>query len=107
MELHISTRQKLTPDPDYDPVMAIFFLVWNDAPEGSARPREYEGVFAFDPNFDPEHPKDILLASGVKRENVTYFSSEVDMIHAFVKEVQVREFEEEKKSAIFLIQDPF
>ena len=90
MELHISTRQKLTPDPDYDSVMAIFFVVWNDTPEGSTRPREYEGIFVFDPSFDPQSPKDFLVSSGVKRENVTYFSSEVDMINAFVQEVQVR-----------------
>ena len=33
LELHCTTRQKLTPDPEYDSIAAIFYVVTNDVPE--------------------------------------------------------------------------
>jgi DNA polymerase zeta len=33
MELHIQTRGDLRPDPSYDPIRALFYMVVNDVPE--------------------------------------------------------------------------
>jgi DNA polymerase zeta len=33
MELHICTRGDLKPDPSYDPIRALFYMVVNDVPE--------------------------------------------------------------------------
>ena len=36
MELHFHTRGDLKPDPEYDPIRAIFYVVVNDVPEDFA-----------------------------------------------------------------------
>jgi hypothetical protein len=33
MELHIHTRGDFKPDPSYDPIRALFYMVVNDVPE--------------------------------------------------------------------------
>jgi DNA polymerase zeta len=35
MELHIQTRGDLRPDPAYDAIRALFYVVENDVPESA------------------------------------------------------------------------
>nr|CAD7400920.1 unnamed protein product [Timema cristinae] len=46
LELHVKTRGDLRPDPDYDPIRALFYCVVNDVPEHSGLPQRETGVFA-------------------------------------------------------------
>lgn len=48
MELHISTRAKLRPDPAFDPIEAIFYCVRNDTPETSKKPYQIVGMIITD-----------------------------------------------------------
>nr|CAD7439604.1 unnamed protein product [Timema bartmani] len=45
MELHVKTRGDLRPDPDYDPIRALFYCVVNDVPEHCGLPQRETGVF--------------------------------------------------------------
>ena len=36
LEIHVTTRQKLLPDPEFDSVSAFFYSVHNDVPDGMA-----------------------------------------------------------------------
>ena len=40
LELHCVTRQKLTPDPEFDSIGAFFFVVTNDVSEENPTGRE-------------------------------------------------------------------
>jgi DNA polymerase zeta len=44
VEVHVQTRDKLRPDPDVDPITAIFYSIFNDVPESSAEPTADHGV---------------------------------------------------------------
>ncbi len=109
MELHCVTRQRLRPDPEFDEVAAVFFVVWNDVAEDDERPQKYEGlcnivftlakysnlvdlgIFVVDGiGLEEDGSNPLLLRSGVVRENVKFFATEIDMIRAFVDTVQVR-----------------
>nr|CAD7571397.1 unnamed protein product [Timema californicum] len=46
LELHVKTRGDLRPDPDYDPIRALFYCVVNDVPEHTGLPQRETGVFA-------------------------------------------------------------
>ena len=37
LEVHVDTRQKLSPDPDFDPVSAVFYSIQNDIPEDAEK----------------------------------------------------------------------
>ena len=54
MELHVNTRQKLNPDPEFDSIAAIFFLVTNDVPNESHMPKQEEGknIYFFEKNIE-------------------------------------------------------
>lgn len=49
MELHISTRGKLHPDPAYDPIESLFYCIRNDAPQQSSKPSQIIGLIITDP----------------------------------------------------------
>lgn len=44
MELHVSTRQRLLPDPEFDAIDAAMFVVTNDVPDESRRAGKVEGL---------------------------------------------------------------
>lgn len=49
MELHVSTRGKLRPDPVYDPIEAVFYCTRNDIPETSSKSPQIVGMIITDP----------------------------------------------------------
>lgn len=52
MELHVTTRETLRPDPAFDPIEAIFYCVRNDTPETSNIPSQVIGMVLTDPFRD-------------------------------------------------------
>jgi len=50
VELHIRTRGSLRPDPECDPILAIFYYIYNDWPAGGSDKAENDclGVLAID-----------------------------------------------------------
>ncbi len=59
MELHVSTRQKLRPDPEFDAIEAIFAVVSNDVPDGGSVPQTIESEFSV-PHISCTHDKKTL-----------------------------------------------
>lgn len=49
MELHITTREQLRPDPAFDPIEAVFYCVRNDIPETLSKPTQVLGLVLTDP----------------------------------------------------------
>lgn len=43
MEVHVCTCGTLNPDPERDPIRAIFYSIWNDVPENFITPSERNG----------------------------------------------------------------
>ncbi|EDV19125.1 uncharacterized protein TRIADDRAFT_9547, partial [Trichoplax adhaerens] len=44
LELHIGTRKDLSPDPEFDSVLGIFYHVHRDIPDGDALRKEITGM---------------------------------------------------------------
>lgn len=67
MELHISTRGKLRPDPAFDPIEAVFYCIRNDTPETSDKPAQVIGMIITDPykqhNANPSSSNNIKSPS--------------------------------------------
>ena len=43
IELHVRTRSSLRPDPEFDPILAVFFFIHNDWPLSSPSPPDNDG----------------------------------------------------------------
>jgi len=85
MELHVRTRQRLLPDPEFDAVEAIFFVVAHDAPGCD------ENVAAVMAVADDASRSQSHSAAGVKEENVSYHDSESALLDAFSDFVRRRD----------------
>lgn len=48
VELHIRTRSSLHPDPELDPVLAVFYYLHNDWPTPSGDENSQLGIIAID-----------------------------------------------------------
>jgi hypothetical protein len=98
MELHVHTRGKLRPDPDLDPVCAIFYALHSDIPPDGGE-REFSGVFltaAADggnssncapPQQSPGFRGDVLRKCGLPGVNATYVANEEELIREFCSAV--------------------
>ena len=88
-EIHTSTRQKLLPDPDFDPVMAVFYVIHNDVPSEVERisnvKRKLRGVI-----YQSAGDKDILAATGISEENACRVANEKSLFQELVNTIQVR-----------------
>lgn len=49
MELHTTTRDRLRPDPIFDPIESIFYCIRNDVPDGSSKSPQIIGMIITDP----------------------------------------------------------
>ncbi|XP_044756178.1 DNA polymerase zeta catalytic subunit isoform X2 [Coccinella septempunctata] len=84
MELHVNTREDLKPNPQYDPIQAIFYCISNDVEENTVKPRKCEGLFAVNPRTDDEKSKRILDGTGISYD-VEYVEDELKLFEEFTK----------------------
>lgn len=84
MELHVQTRGDFKPDPELDPIRAIFYGIIHDSPESDLN--NTTGVFVVNSVFGSA-TKNILEGTGVDC-NIIYVDSEINLISEFVKFVQ-------------------
>lgn len=83
LELHYETRQNLKPDPEFDPVIALFYTITNDVPLDSSIPAMVTGAIVVD---DEEGRKSNLFRStGVVNIDALPVTSEVALYREFVK----------------------
>lgn len=75
MELHIGTRADLKPDPQLDPIRAIFYSIQNDVPESSSQVKNFTGAIAVDLT------KSLLSGCSI---STNYVDSELKLLEEFV-----------------------
>lgn len=51
LELHIETRRDLCPDPEFDPILGIFYHLHRDIPDGISLCAEIIGMILVDPEL--------------------------------------------------------
>uniref|UniRef100_A0AAQ5YD35 DNA polymerase zeta catalytic subunit n=1 Tax=Amphiprion ocellaris TaxID=80972 RepID=A0AAQ5YD35_AMPOC len=72
MELHARTRRDLEPDPEFDPICALFYCLSSDAPLPDADSTQLTGAIV----VDKDHQTPLLVRSGISGLQVTYATEE-------------------------------
>ena len=96
MELAAVTRQKLSPDPEFDSIAAISWLMTSDVPARSATPRRARGVYLTGGADVAGWCKAVERRTELKA--VRYFETEQELIDGFVDMVQRRNPGDSNKS---------
>ncbi|XP_015992480.2 DNA polymerase zeta catalytic subunit isoform X1 [Rousettus aegyptiacus] len=81
VELHARTRRDLEPDPEFDPICALFYCISSDTPLPDTDKTELTGVIVIDKdktvsNQDTRYQTPLLIRSGITRLEVTYAADE-------------------------------
>ncbi|XP_074472184.1 DNA polymerase zeta catalytic subunit isoform X2 [Sebastes fasciatus] len=81
MELHARTRRDLEPDPEFDPICALFYCLSSDAPLPDVDSTQLSGAIVVDKDHqscDQGHrgAAPLLVRSGVSGLQVTYATDE-------------------------------
>lgn len=73
MELHVSTRGELRPDPMMDTIEAVFYCIENDVSETSDKPQQAVGLIITDPmgKDDLELARNLVSSPG-SRSNASF-----------------------------------
>ncbi|XP_033611757.1 DNA polymerase zeta catalytic subunit isoform X3 [Cryptotermes secundus] len=82
MELHIHTRGDLKPDPSYDPIRALFYMVVNDIPEDAGLSKHELAVIVV---YTLDGDVKIPLLNMNENCKVTYVEDEASLVHELVK----------------------
>ncbi|KAM5327186.1 DNA polymerase zeta catalytic subunit isoform 3-T6 [Glossophaga mutica] len=81
VELHARTRRDLEPDPEFDPICALFYSISSDTPLPDTDKTELTGVIVIDKDKtvssqDIRYQTPLLIRSGITRLEVTYAADE-------------------------------
>uniref|UniRef100_A0A8I5NLD5 DNA polymerase zeta catalytic subunit n=1 Tax=Papio anubis TaxID=9555 RepID=A0A8I5NLD5_PAPAN len=86
VELHARTRRDLEPDPEFDPICALFYCISSDAPLPDTEKTELTGVIVIDKDKtvfsqDIRYQTPLLIRSGITGLEVTYAADEKALFH--------------------------
>uniref|UniRef100_A0A8C3WFA4 DNA polymerase zeta catalytic subunit n=1 Tax=Catagonus wagneri TaxID=51154 RepID=A0A8C3WFA4_9CETA len=81
VELHARTRRDLEPDPEFDPICALFYCISSDSPLPDTDKTELTGVIVIDKDKtlssqDIRYQAPLLIRSGITGLEVTYAADE-------------------------------
>ncbi|XP_054990548.1 DNA polymerase zeta catalytic subunit isoform X1 [Sorex araneus] len=81
VELHARTRRDLEPDPEFDPICALFYCISSDTPLPDTDKTEITGVIVIDKeksvsSQDIRYQTPLLIRSGITDLEVTYAADE-------------------------------
>uniref|UniRef100_A0A8D0DBP9 DNA polymerase zeta catalytic subunit n=1 Tax=Sander lucioperca TaxID=283035 RepID=A0A8D0DBP9_SANLU len=77
MELHARTRRDLEPDPEFDPICALFYCLSSDAPLAGIDSTQLTGAIVVDKDHQSHRgATPLLVRSGVSGLQVTYAADE-------------------------------
>ncbi|XP_014636650.1 PREDICTED: DNA polymerase zeta catalytic subunit isoform X1 [Ceratotherium simum simum] len=81
VELHARTRRDLEPDPEFDPICALFYCISSDTPLPDTDKTELTGVIVIDKDKtvssqDVRYQTPLLIRSGITGLEVTYAADE-------------------------------
>ncbi|XP_058881813.1 DNA polymerase zeta catalytic subunit-like isoform X1 [Acipenser ruthenus] len=93
MELHASTRRDLEPDPDFDPICALFYCITSDALLPDTDNTELCGAIVVDKDYSSfgqgsRVTAPLLVRSGVTGLQVTYTTDEKQLFQEVVRIVR-------------------
>ncbi|XP_066903422.1 DNA polymerase zeta catalytic subunit isoform X2 [Halyomorpha halys] len=101
LEIHVGTRGELCPDPEYDAVQAIFYLVMNDVPPDSDLPTRLVGAVIVSDTACNGIPYDCNMKMvGSEKE---LFTSLLDLVNCHDPDI-IAGYEIEMQSWGYLIQ---
>lgn len=86
MELHARTRRDLQPDPEFDPICALFYCLSSDYPLSGSDKKEMTGaiVIAQETAADKDARRPLLTRSGVTGFQTTYVADEKELFEHLV-----------------------
>uniref|UniRef100_A0A672YWW1 DNA polymerase zeta catalytic subunit n=1 Tax=Sphaeramia orbicularis TaxID=375764 RepID=A0A672YWW1_9TELE len=84
MELHARTRRDLEPDPEFDPVCALFYCLSSDAPLPGVDGTQLTGAIVVDKDHQSRDQAPLLVRSGVSGLQVTYAADERTLFQELV-----------------------
>ena len=110
VEMHARCRKDQLPDPEFDPICALFYSIHNDVPPEEGH-QEVTGVIAVDPESASQvwadkrndesgattskmgsgatrHRQLLLQRTGLPSVNVTYVKDETDLLNEVVNLVK-------------------
>ncbi|XP_050308972.1 DNA polymerase zeta catalytic subunit isoform X6 [Anthonomus grandis grandis] len=86
MELHIRTRGDFKPDPQYDPICAIFYSILNDSPDSKSN---INGVIAIDNLPEDQGSTKSNFFSGLDNNcAITFVDAEISLFQSLVNLVK-------------------
>uniref|UniRef100_UPI00398F6E42 DNA polymerase zeta catalytic subunit n=1 Tax=Pristiophorus japonicus TaxID=55135 RepID=UPI00398F6E42 len=98
MELHARTRRDLEPDPEFDPICALFYCISSDALLPEANKTEVIGAIVIDKdhigsNRDSSSPglgsqTPLLVRSGVTGLQVSYVNDEKELFQELINNIR-------------------
>ncbi|XP_068199262.1 DNA polymerase zeta catalytic subunit [Antennarius striatus] len=93
MELHARTRRDLEPDPEFDPICALFYCLCSDAPLCDADTTQLTGALVVDKDHQSSKQGEggaapLLVRSGVSGLQVTYATDEEQLFQELVSIVR-------------------
>uniref|UniRef100_A0A8C8FQG0 DNA polymerase zeta catalytic subunit n=1 Tax=Oncorhynchus tshawytscha TaxID=74940 RepID=A0A8C8FQG0_ONCTS len=83
MELHVRTRRDLEPDPEFDPICALFYCFSSDAPLPDSDKTQLTGAIVVDKDCQESGVRGtapLLVRSGVSGLKVTYAVNEKQIL---------------------------
>ena len=100
MELHIRTRGDNKPDPEHDPIRALFYTIHNDIPPSKGQ-REIVGAIVVDEHSagdtsrpgvptksTPTDEHTLFEKTGITSLDVTYVKTETALLEDFVSKIK-------------------
>ncbi|XP_072912026.1 DNA polymerase zeta catalytic subunit isoform X3 [Hemitrygon akajei] len=93
MELHARTRRDLEPDPEFDPICALFYCISSDAVLPDTNKTEIIGAIVIDKNHISTHRElrtqaPLLVRSGVTGLQVSYVNDEKELFQELVHNIR-------------------
>uniref|UniRef100_A0A8C7DZ18 DNA polymerase zeta catalytic subunit n=1 Tax=Oncorhynchus kisutch TaxID=8019 RepID=A0A8C7DZ18_ONCKI len=113
MELHVRTRRDLEPDPEFDPICALFYCFSSDAPLPDSDKTQLTGAIVVDKDCQESGVRGtapLLVRSGVSGLKVTYAVNEKQILVCLLALVSVFDpdilvgYEVQMRSWGFLLQ---
>ena len=90
MELHVSSRQQLHPDPEFDAIEAVFFTLTNDVPVDSSIPQTLTAVIVVrDASSDESAEGNFFSRTGVVNVEITVVENEVALFREVFKLIRL------------------
>ncbi|XP_062896817.1 DNA polymerase zeta catalytic subunit isoform X1 [Mobula hypostoma] len=93
MELHARTRRDLEPDPEFDPICALFYCISSDAVLPETNKTEIIGAIVIDKNHVSTHRElrtqaPLLVRSGVTGLQISYVNDEKELFQELVHNIR-------------------